>query len=84
MTSVQSMVAFAFAAGLLTIATGLDTALAFGLRRSRARGAPQGGHLDRARMSPLGLLVACGGGALLASSRATFTALQWCGGAHLV
>lgn len=85
MTIAQALVTFCIAAGLLTIAPGLDTALV--LRTAAAEG-PKG-----AALAGLGIVLGCvtwgaavalGLGALLAASELAFTALKWAGALYLV
>ena len=85
MTVAQALIAFCIAAGLLTIAPGLDTALV--LRTAAAEG-PKG-----AALASLGVVMGClawgaavafGLGALLAASQLAFTALKWAGALYLV
>jgi threonine/homoserine/homoserine lactone efflux protein len=85
MTVFQALLAFAVAAGLLTITPGLDTALV--LRTAAAEGP------KRAALASLGVVMGClvwggavafGLGALLAASEFAFTALKWAGAAYLV
>ena len=85
MTVVQALVAFSIAAGLLTVAPGLDTALV--LRTAGVQG-PRG-----AALAALGIVMGCltwgaavafGLGALLAASQLAFTALKWAGALYLV
>ncbi|MGH8199459.1 MAG: LysE family translocator [Steroidobacteraceae bacterium] len=85
MTIAQALVAFCIAAGLLTIAPGLDTALV--LRTAAAEG-PKG-----AALAGLGIVLGCvtwgaavalGLGALLAASELAFSALKWAGALYLV
>jgi len=85
LTVAQALIAFCIAAGLLTIAPGLDTALV--LRTAAAEGAR-----DAARAG-LGIVLGCvtwgaavafGLGALLAASELAFTVLKWAGTAYLV
>ena len=84
MTVAQSLVSFVLAAGLLTIAPGLDSALV--LRTA----ATEGG--SRAARAGLGIATGCliwggvvavGLGALLAASEFAFAALKWAGVAYL-
>lgn len=85
MTIAQALIAFCIAAGLLTIAPGLDTALV--LRTAAAEG-PR-----TAALAALGIVAGCltwgaavafGLGALLASSQLAFDALKWAGALYLV
>jgi threonine/homoserine/homoserine lactone efflux protein len=85
MTIAQALVAFCLAAGLLTIAPGMDTALV--LRTATAEG-PKGGGL-----AALGVVMGCltwgaavalGLGALLAASELAFSVLKWAGALYLV
>lgn len=85
MTIAQALAAFCIAAGLLTIAPGLDTALV--LRTAAAEG-PR-----NAALAGLGIVLGCitwgaavalGLGALLAASELAFTMLKWAGAAYLV
>src|SRR5687767_5685693 len=81
----QSLTAFTFAAALLTITPGLDTALV--LRTAAAEGA------RRALAAALGIclgclawgaLVAVGLGMLLQASELAYLALKWIGAAYLL
>ena len=85
MTIAQALIAFCIAAGLLTIAPGLDTALV--LRTAAAEGPRD------AALAALGIVLGCltwgaavafGLGALLAASELAFTALKWAGALYLV
>lgn len=85
MTIAQALIAFCLAAGLLTIAPGMDTALV--LRTAAAEG-PKGGGL-----AALGIVMGCltwgaavalGLGALLAASELAFTVLKWAGALYLM
>ena len=85
MTVYTSLIAFFAAAGLLTIAPGLDTALVL---RTAASAGPR-----RAALAGLGVAVGCFGwailvalglGALLAASQVAYTMLRWIGAAYLV
>ena len=85
MTVAQALLAFCVAAGLLTIAPGLDTALV--LRTAAAEGS------RRAALAGIGIVMGCltwgaavalGLGALLAASELAFTALKWAGALYLV
>jgi threonine/homoserine/homoserine lactone efflux protein len=81
----QALAAFCIAAGLLTIAPGLDTALV--LRTAAAEGQRD------ATLAGLGIVLGCltwgaavafGLGALLAASELAFTVLKWAGALYLV
>ena len=85
MTVAQALIAFAVAAGLLTLAPGLDTALV--LRAAAVEGP------KRAALAAIGIGVGClawgaaaalGLAALLQASALAFTALKWAGAAYLV
>ncbi|HEX5460634.1 MAG TPA: LysE family translocator [Steroidobacteraceae bacterium] len=85
MTIAQALVAFCIAAGLLTIAPGLDTAIV--LRTAAAEG-PR-----RAALAAVGVVMGCltwgaavalGLGALLAASELAFTILKWAGALYLL
>jgi len=85
MTTAQSLIAFAVAAGLLTITPGLDTALV--LRTATAEG------WRRASAVAVGIGLGClawgaaaafGAGALLVASHTAYTILKWVGAAYLV
>ena len=85
MTVTQALLAFAVAAGLLTISPGLDTALV--LRTAAVEGP------KRAALAGLGIVAGClvwgaavafGLGALLAASQLAFQILKWAGAAYLV
>jgi threonine/homoserine/homoserine lactone efflux protein len=85
MTVAQALLAFALAAGLLTLTPGLDTALVL---RAAAVDGPK-----RALLAALGIAGGClswgaaaalGLGALLAASTLAFTILKWAGAAYLV
>lgn len=85
MTIAQALIAFCIAAGLLTIAPGLDTALV--LRMAAAEG-PRGAGLAAlgivAGCLTWGAAVALGLGALLAASQVAFNVLKWAGALYLV
>lgn len=85
MTVAQALIAFCIAAGLLTIAPGLDTALV--LRTAAAEG-PKGALLATVGIVTgcvtWGAAVALGLGALLAASQLAFTVLKWSGALYLV
>lgn len=85
MTITQALATFCIAAGLLTIAPGLDTALV--LRTAAAEGPKS------AALAALGVVMGCltwgaavafGLGALLAASEPAFTVLRWAGALYLV
>ena len=85
MTLTQALVAFFFAAGLLTITPGLDTAIV--LRASALEGRRAG--IAAAAGITLGLMAwgaasAIGLTALLAASSLAYTALKWIGAAYLI
>ncbi|HEX4180878.1 MAG TPA: LysE family translocator [Caulobacteraceae bacterium] len=85
MTLIQALLAFAFAAGLLTVTPGLDTAIV--LRASALEGRKAG--IAAAAGITLGLMVwgtasAIGLTALLAASSLAYMALKWIGAAYLV
>lgn len=84
MTTTEALVAFALAAGLLTLTPGLDTALV--IRTAAAEG-PR-----RASGAAIGIGLGCliwgaaasfGVGALLTASQAAYTILKWIGAAYL-
>lgn len=85
MTAPESLIAFAIAAGLLTLTPGLDTAL---MLRTAAVEGPR-----RAAVTGAGILTGClvwgaavavGLGALLTASETAFTLLKFAGAAYLV
>lgn len=85
MTVAQALIAFAVAAGLLTLTPGLDTALV--LRAAAVEGP------KRAALAAVGIGIGClawgaaaalGLAALLQASALAFTALKWAGAAYLV
>jgi threonine/homoserine/homoserine lactone efflux protein len=85
MTVTQALIAFVFAAGLLTLTPGLDTAIV--LRSSALEGRRAG--VAAAAGITLGLMVwgaasAVGLTALLAASSLAYTALKWIGAAYLI
>ncbi|WP_425998193.1 LysE family translocator [Caulobacter sp. DWR1-3-2b1] len=85
MTTLQALLAFSFAAFLLTITPGLDTALV--LRTAATEGPRR--TFAAALGIGIGCLVwgvaaACGAGALLTASEVAYTALKWAGAAYLV
>ncbi|VDR27198.1 Homoserine/homoserine lactone efflux protein [Raoultella terrigena] len=84
MSVTDSLLAFSFAALLLTLTPGLDTALI--LRTSAAEGgkkAFQAALGINAGCLIWGALVALGLGALLAASELAYSLLKWCGAAWL-
>ena len=85
MTLPQALIAFVFAAGILTLTPGLDTAIV--LRASALEGRRAG--IAAAAGITLGLMVwgaasAIGLTALLAASSLAYTALKWVGAAYLI
>ena len=85
MTTLQALLAFSLAAGLLTITPGLDTALV--LRTAAAEG------WRRAAATAVGIGLGClawgaaaafGAGALLVASQTAYTILKWSGASYLV
>jgi threonine/homoserine/homoserine lactone efflux protein len=85
MTLPQALIAFVFAAGILTITPGLDTAIV--LRSSALEGRRAG--IAAAAGITLGLMVwgaasAVGLTALLAASSLAYMALKWIGAAYLI
>jgi len=83
-TLTESLISYAFAAGILTLTPGLDTALV--LRTAASEGS------KKAVLAALGISTGClvwgaavalGLGALLAASELAFTALKWVGAAYL-
>ena len=85
MTTWQALIAFAVAAGLQTLAPGLDTALV--LRTAAVEGP------KRAALAALGVVCGClawgaavalGLGALLQASALAFNLIKWAGAAYLV
>jgi threonine/homoserine/homoserine lactone efflux protein len=85
MSVAQALITFSIAAGLLTIAPGLDTALV--LRTAAVEG-PKGAALAGLGIGmgciTWGAAVALGLGALLAASELAFTLLKWAGALYLV
>jgi threonine/homoserine/homoserine lactone efflux protein len=85
MTIAQALIAFCIAAGLLTMAPGLDTALV--LRTAAAEG-PRGAALAAlgivAGCLTWGAAVALGLGALLSASQLAFDVLKWVGALYLL
>lgn len=85
MTTVEALIAFTLAAGLVTVTPGLDTALV--LRTATVEGARRAflaGVGICAGCLAWGLIAAFGLGALLAASEAAYTALRWAGAAYLL
>ena len=84
MTVTDALIAYTFAATLLTLTPGLDTALV--LRTAAAEGGRKAFHaalgIDLGCFV-WGALVAFGLGALLAVSGVAYTLLKWCGAAYL-
>ena len=85
MSVAQALAAFCIAAGLLTIAPGLDTALVL---RTAATEGPRSAALAACGIVlgclSWGVAVAFGLGALLAASQLAFTMLKWVGALYLV
>jgi threonine/homoserine/homoserine lactone efflux protein len=80
-----ALVAYAFAAALLTVTPGLDTAMV--LRTSAVEGPRRGAMAALgigAGCLAWGIAVALGLGVVLAASRTAYTALKWAGAAYLV
>lgn len=85
MTTVEALIAFTLAAGLVTLTPGLDTALV--LRTAAVEGGRRAflaGTGICAGCLAWGLIAAFGLGALLAASEAAYTALRWAGAAYLL
>ena len=81
----QTLIAFTFAATLLTLTPGLDTALV--LRTAAAEGRRAAAFAACGILLGLGVwgaLVALGVAALLSASALAFALLKWAGGAYLV
>ncbi|PWC91128.1 LysE family translocator [Azospirillum sp. TSO5] len=85
MTTVEALIAFTLAAGLVTVTPGLDTALV--LRTATVEGG------RRAFLAGIGICAGClawglvaafGLGALLAASEAAYTSLRWAGAVYLL
>jgi threonine/homoserine/homoserine lactone efflux protein len=81
----QALIAYLVAAGLLTLAPGVDTALVL---RTAAVESPK-----RAALAAVGIITGClvwgaavalGLGALIVASRLAFTVLRWAGAAYLL
>ncbi|TNV22998.1 LysE family translocator [Buttiauxella sp. B2] len=84
MSVTDSLLAFSFAALLLTLTPGLDTALI--LRTATVEGGKKAFHAALGIDSGCfiwGALVAFGLGALLAASELAYDILKWCGAAYL-
>jgi threonine/homoserine/homoserine lactone efflux protein len=85
MSVTDSLLAFSFAALLLTLTPGLDTALI--LRTATVEGGKKAFHAALGIDSGCfiwGALVAFGLGALLAASELAYDILKWCGAAYLL
>ncbi|NIY46428.1 LysE family translocator [Cedecea colo] len=84
MSVTDSLLAYSFAALLLTLTPGLDTALI--LRTATVEGGKKAFHAALGIDSGCfiwGALVAFGLGALLAASEIAYSLLKWCGAAYL-
>jgi len=84
MTIAQALVSFVLAAGLLTIAPGLDSALV--LRTAATEGGARAAHAGLGIFAGCliwGGVVALGLGALLAASEFAFATLKWAGVTYL-
>ncbi|PLR37953.1 lysine transporter LysE [Chimaeribacter californicus] len=84
MTLTESLISFSFAAGVLTLTPGLDTALILRTAATEnSRKALQAAMGINAGCLVWGALVALGMGALLAASEIAFTTLKWIGAGYL-
>ncbi|MDU6412359.1 MAG: LysE family translocator [Yersiniaceae bacterium] len=84
MTLTESLISFSFAAGVLTLTPGLDTALILRTAATEnSRKALQAAMGINAGCLVWGALVALGLGALLAASELAFTTLKWIGAGYL-
>ena len=84
MSVTDTLLAYTFAATLLTLTPGLDTALI--LRTAAADGSKKAVHVALGIDTGCfiwGALVAFGLGALLAVSEVAYSLLKWCGAAYL-
>jgi threonine/homoserine/homoserine lactone efflux protein len=85
MSSIQALLAFGLAAGLLTVTPGLDTALVL---RTAATGCPRRAFAAAVGIGTgcmiWGLAAACGAGALLTASTLAYAVLQGAGAAYLL
>ncbi|MFJ5356649.1 LysE family translocator [Pectobacterium sp. CHL-2024] len=84
MTLSESLIAFTFAATLLTLTPGLDTALI--LRTATVEGSKKAFHAAfgiQVGCLIWGAMVAFGLGTLIAASELAYNILKWCGAAYL-
>ncbi|KML71582.1 LysE family translocator [Pectobacterium peruviense] len=84
MTLTESLIAFTFAAMLLTLTPGLDTALI--LRTATVEGSKKAFHAAfgiNVGCLIWGAMVAFGLGTLIAASELAYNILKWCGAAYL-
>ncbi len=84
MTLTESLIAFTFAATLLTLTPGLDTALI--LRTATVEGSKKAFHAAfgiNVGCLIWGAMVAFGLGTLIAASELAYNILKWCGAAYL-
>ncbi|MFJ5476334.1 LysE family translocator [Pectobacterium carotovorum] len=84
MTLAESLIAFTFAATLLTLTPGLDTALI--LRTATVEGSKKAFHAAfgiNVGCLIWGAMVAFGLGTLIAASELAYNILKWCGAAYL-
>ncbi|UYA62497.1 Homoserine/homoserine lactone efflux protein [Pectobacterium sp. F1-1] len=84
MTLTESLIAFTFAATLLTLTPGLDTALI--LRTATVEGSKKAFHAAfgiQIGCLIWGAMVAFGLGTLIAASELAYNILKWCGAAYL-
>ncbi|MEQ9893705.1 LysE family translocator [Pectobacterium aroidearum] len=84
MTLTESLIAFTFAATLLTLTPGLDTALI--LRTATVEGSKKAFHAAfgiQVGCLIWGAMVAFGLGTLIAASELAYNILKWCGAAYL-
>ncbi|MBA0167375.1 LysE family translocator [Pectobacterium sp. CFBP8739] len=84
MTLTESLMAFTFAAALLTLTPGLDTALV--LRTAAVEGSKKALHAAfgvQAGCLTWGAMVAFSLGTLIAASEMAYNILKWCGAAYL-
>ncbi|MBA5602901.1 LysE family translocator [Pectobacterium aroidearum] len=84
MTLTESLIAFTFAATILTLTPGLDTALI--LRTATVEGSKKAFHAAfgiQVGCLIWGAMVAFGLGTLIAASELAYNILKWCGAAYL-